>query len=326
MRQLEVTAYEGPSALRFVERELPTPRPGQLLIKVHAAGINWADLAQTQGMYPGGPKPPYIAGMEAAGEVVAVGPDSPIPVGAKVMGMGPRAFADHVIWPVQSVFPKPDAWSWTQAAAFPVQWLTAHGCLRVVGRLVEGENVLIHAAAGGVGVAAVRLAKHFGATVIGTAGSDEKCAAVLENGADLAINYRTTDFAEAVMDWTQGDGIDLCLEMVGGETFKKNLGVIRPYGRMVVFGAASNEPARIHNVRLIFSPIEVSGYHLTVMMDKRPDLFGMQWSEMVRLIAEGVVVPDEPTVYALDDAAKALTDLAERKTRGKLVLVPLGAP
>ncbi|MCO4746164.1 MAG: NADPH:quinone oxidoreductase family protein [Proteobacteria bacterium] len=322
MRVLEVPTLEGPGVARIAERDMPTPTGDQVVVKVGAAGINYADVAQTHGLYPGGPEGPYVGGLEMAGTVTAAGPDSPIPVGTRVMGMGPAAFSEYVCWRTNSVFPTPDPWTDAQAAAFPVQWLTAHACLRTVGRVEAGDNVLIHAAAGGVGSAAVRLAKHFGAFVIGTAGSEAKCERVRALGADHAINYQTENFAERCREITQGDRMDLILEMVGGETFRENLRALRPYGRMVVYGAATHEQANIGNVQIIFRPVEIIGYHLTVMMQKRPDLFARQWTEMVSLIAQGVVLPEAPTEVALADGAQALADMEARKTVGKVVLIP----
>ena len=322
MKALEVCEHSGPSSVNLVERDMPEVKGDRVLIRVTAAGVNFADVAQSRGLYPGGPQAPYLGGLEAAGVVERAGPDSPIPVGTRVMGLGSRAFAEYVCWPAGLCFPTPDHWTDTQAAAFPVQWLTAHACLRTVGRLEAGDNVLIHAAAGGVGQAAVHLARHFGAWVIGTAGSASKCEQVLARGAHAAINYRDEDFVSRVREITEGDGIDLCLEMVGGDTFRKNLRVLRPFGRMVVYGAASNEPASVANVPLIFNPVEVLGYHLMRMMSDRPDLFGRQWTEMVSLIAQGVVQPEEPSVAPLEEGAEVLGRLERRETTGKWVLTP----
>lgn len=321
MKAVQIASTSGPSAAQIVDRPLPEPVGDQLRIKVSAAGLNYADVAQSRGMYPGGPTAPYIAGLEVSGVVDKAGPECPIPVGTRVMGMGSGGFSEYVCWRTNQVFPTPDPWTDTQAAAFPVQWLTAHAVLRTVGRVESGDNVLIHAAAGGVGRAAVRLARHFGAFVIGTAGSDEKCETVRAAGAH-AVNYQTGDFVAEAMRITEGDGIDLVLEMVGGDTFRKNLSVLRPYGRMVVFGAASNEAANIGNVQLIFKPVEILGYHLTVMMVKRPDLFAQQWTEVVSLIAQGVIEPEEPECVPLDAAAEAMARMEGRQTQGKLVLVP----
>ena len=322
MRALEVSSLEGPSSAKVVEKPVPKPRPGYVLVRVEAAGLNFADTMQTRGLYVGGPKAPYLAGSEGAGEIVAVGEGVSWKVGARVIGMGGRAFAEYAEWPAFFLLPLPEGWSFAQGAAFPVQWLTAHGCLRICGRLEKGESVLIHAAAGGVGVAAVTLAKHYGARIFATASTDEKLEVARSYGADELINYKTQNFAEVIRERTQGRGVDLILEMVGGETFRQNLEAVVPYGRIVVFGAASGESANINNVNLIFRPIEVIGYHLLVMAQKRPELFQQQIVEMTELIQKGVIVPAEPTTAPLSDAVSWMEAMERRETTGKIVFVP----
>ena len=236
------------------------------------------------------------------------------------MGFGNAAFAEYVAWPVSRLLAVPEGWSFTQAGAFPVAWLTAHGCLRV-GRLSAGETVLIHAAAGGVGSAAVRLAKHLGARVFATASSPEKLEIARRHGADELIDYTKDDFAARVLQKTDGRGVDLVLEMVGGEAFRRNFDAVVPFGRIVVFGAASFEQASITNVQLMFQPVDVIGYHLVVMAQKRPDLMHHALDEVRALVEQRVIVPEEPRCYPLAEAAQALEDLGARKTTGKLVLV-----
>ncbi len=325
MQALEVVSNLGPDGLRLTDREVPTPKPGQALIRVRAAGVNYADVMQSRGLYAGGPRPPYVAGLEACGEIVALcdaGGQCPYPIGARVMGFGGSAFAEYVAWSVRGLMPVPQNWNDNQAAAFPIQWLTAQGCLCTCGRLKRGETVLIHAAAGGVGTAAVRIAKHLGARVIATASTDEKLQVARNNGADEVINYRESDFVAELKKRTEGRGADLVLEMVGGETFQKNLDAVVPFGRVVVFGAASAQQATIQNTRLIFQPVELIGYHLAVMATRRPDLFAAQLTEVNKLIAMGVIVPDEPRTYPLSEGGRALQDLEQRRTTGKLVLIP----
>lgn len=323
MRALEVSSKAGPETIALVERPVPSPGPREVLIRVAAAGLNFADVMQSRGLYPGGPEPPYLAGLEAAGEIVEVGDEvDGWFVGDQVMGFGSSAFAEYVAWPARALLGVPHDWTMTQAAAFPIQWLTAHACLRTVGRLRAEESVLVHAAAGGVGSAAVRLAKHFGARVFATASTAEKLDYARQLGADVTINYREEEFADVVLAETNGQGVDLVLEMVGGKTFKENLRCVRPYGRVVVFGSASAKAAGIHNVGLVFQPIEVLGYHLVVMMRKRPDLFAQQLEEVGKLIEEGAITPDEPLTYSLANGVEALLALENRETLGKLVLVP----
>ncbi len=325
MRVLEVSALDGPAAVRVAERPVPVPQPGHALVRVRAAGLNFADTMMTRGLYVGGPKPPFVAGLEACGEVVALGDGGgspPFPIGSRVMGYGAGAFAEYVSLPVQALMPLPAGWTDAQGAAFPIQWLTAHGCLRICGRLKAGETVLVHAAAGGVGTAAIRLAKHFGARVVATASTAEKLEIARRHGADELINYQNEDFAVAAKRLTGGRGVDLILEMVGGETFAKNLQAVVPYGRIVVFGAASAQPASVNNVQLVFNPVEVIGYHLLVMAFKRPDLFAQQMAEITDLLARGVATPEEPRTYPLADGARAFADLESRRSTGKLLLVP----
>jgi NADPH2:quinone reductase len=322
MRAAVVEKLEGPGALSIVERPVPSPGPGEVLIKVEAAGLNYADVAQSAGAYPGGPAAPYISGVEACGEVVAVGEGAGYRVGDKVIGAGGSAFAEYVAWPSAALFPRPPHWSAGQGASFFVQWLTAHGCLRTIGQLKEGETVLVHAAAGGVGQAAVRIAKHFGAKVIATASTAEKLAIAEKLGADVCVNYTSEDFVKACRDATGGQGVDLILEMVGGETFEKNLRAVRSFGRIVVFGAASNEQRTVDNVSLIFKPVVLAGYHLSILAAKRPDLFMAELAEVQELIAKGVIAPEEPTSRPLNELAAAMIDLQARKTTGKVVLIP----
>src|SRR5690606_36244439 len=228
----EQTALSGPGAMRLVtDAPVPAPGPGEVLIRVGAAGVNFADVMQTRGTYAGGPRPPYIAGFEAAGEVVALGPGvTGIEPGAHVIGTGPGAFAEYVVLPAAGAAPVPAGWSDEQALGLVLNRGTALAALRL-GRLAPGETVLVQAAAGGVGQAAVRLAKHEGATVIGTA-SPGKHEAVRALGADHVIDY--VDLADEVRRRTGGRGADLVLESVGGDAFTAALAATRRVtGRLV---------------------------------------------------------------------------------------------
>jgi NADPH2:quinone reductase len=158
--------------------------------------------------------------------------------------------------------------------------------------------------------------------VFATASSAGKLAIAKHNGADVLIDYTRQDFVEVVRSETAGRGVDLILEMVGGEVFRQNLRAVRPFGRIVVFGAASGEIGAVDAAQLIFEPVEVSGYHLGVLTEARPDLFGQEILEVQRLIAQSVIQPDEPRAWPLVDGGKAMTELDSRKTTGKLVLVP----
>lgn len=321
-RAVHVAALTGTDAVSVREIPLPEPGPGQVLVRVRAAGLNYADHMQTLGQYVGGPAAPYYAGLELAGEVVAKGPDVSLEIGASVMGFGTGTFADYAIASAGGLFPVPAGWSWGQAATWPIQWLSAHGCLRTVGRLKAGETVLIHAVAGGVGLAALRLARHFGATTIGTASSAEKLAFAAERGLDHGIDYTRQDLVSEVKRITGGRGADLTLEMVGGATLSASWNATRPFGRIVVYGAASGQHAPVDNVRLIFQPVEFIGYHIVQLIVRRPDLFGEEMAEVSGLLAAGVMTPEEPTAWRLDQVQEALAAMADRRTIGKQVFVP----
>jgi NADPH2:quinone reductase len=200
--------------------------------------------------------------------------------------------------------------------------MTAFAALRTFGRLAEGESVLIHAAAGGVGQAAVRLAKHFGARVFATASTGEKLNIARRLGADELINYAEQDFVAEVKARTGGRGVDPILESVGGETFVKNFAASVPFGRIVVYGVSAGR-ATVDNVSLLFHhPVHLIGLNMAILGMQRPDLFPQLIAEFMPLLTTGVVHPEEPTTFPLADGPRVLADLEQRKTVGKLVLVP----
>jgi NADPH2:quinone reductase len=324
MRALEVIAPAGPEAVRLTEHAVPPPGPGEVLIRVDAAGVNFADVMQTRGTYPHGPQPPYIAGIEACGAIVAVGDGgAPFPVGTQVLALGHGAFAEYMLAPAATVQPLPPGWSAAQGAALFVSWFTALGCVRTFGRLTQGESVLIHAAAGGVGQAAVQLAKHFGARVFASASSNAKLDTVRRLGADECINYHTQDFVAEVKARTAGRGVDLVLESVGGETFRRSFEAIVPCGRLVMYGLASGVTAAIENRELLFHwPVTVIGFNAYVLMQQRPDIAGPMFTEFHTLIHQGVIRPEAPTVHPLAEGGRVLAALENRQTAGKLVLIP----
>ncbi|HTJ39988.1 MAG TPA: zinc-binding dehydrogenase [Dactylosporangium sp.] len=267
MRALRQHSWNGPEDLRLVDVEPPTPGPGEILVRVAAAGVNFADVMQTYGTYGGGPRPPYLAGFEAAGEVV----DGPA-AGATVVGTGYGAFAEYMTMPAAAAAPVPAGWTGEQALGLVLNWATALAALRTLGRLAPGETVLVHAAAGGVGQAAVRLARHYGATVLGIA-SPAKHAAVRAAGADDVLDP-SADLAAEARRRTGGRGADLVLESVGGPAFAASLAAARRItGRVVVLGEAGGEAA-VTNRRLVFDDqVQVMGLHIGVLARAEPELY-----------------------------------------------------
>jgi NADPH2:quinone reductase len=331
MRALRQMSRNGPHDLRLVaDAPTPSPGPGQVLIKVTAAGVNFGDIQQSYGASPGGPQPPYVAGFEAAGEIVATGDGvTGPPVGAHVIGaaIGGGAFAEYMLLPAVAAVPVPMGWTDEQALGLVVSWPTALAALRPLGRLAAGEIVLIHAAAGGTGQAAVRMAKHYGATVIAAA-STGKHETLRALGADHILDADRPDLAAEVRRLTGNAGADLVLESNGGAsnggaTFAAGLAAAkRVTGRVVVYGTAAGE-ATLTNTDLIYRhQIQLIGLNIGVLIQAAPQIFGELMGELFGLIAAGVLTPGRPTLYDLADGPKALAELESRATIGKLTLLP----
>jgi NADPH:quinone reductase len=324
MRAQVQTSLNGPQDLQLVA-DAPTPRPGdaEVLIRVTAAGVNFADLAKARGAFLGGPRPPYVAGFEAAGEIVAVGPAvTGLQPGTRVVGIGDGAFAEYMALPAAAAIPLPPGWTDQQALGLMVNWPTALAALRPLGGLSAGQTVLIHAAAGATGQAAVTMAKHYGATVIAAA-SPGKHEAVLALGADHVLDARQADIAAEVRRLTGGAGADLVLESGGGATFAASLAAARRVtGRVVVIGLAGGD-ASVSNWDLVYlHQVHLIGFNIGQLIQAAPQIFGEVMGELFALIGAGVLGPAAPTGYDLADGGKALAELEARATVGKLALLP----
>ncbi len=321
MKAIRINETGEPEVMRLEEIEKPIPKAGEVLIKIAAAGINYADLSQRQGMYLTHTHTPMTMGFEVAGTVEALGPDvSSPPVGSRVVALAPGGYAEYTTAPANTVIPIPGNLDFNSAAAFPVQGITAYQLLRESTHLQAGESVLIHAAAGGVGTLAIQLAKLMGAkTVIGTASSNKKLELVRELGADAAINYKEADWAEQVKKATDGKGPDIILEMVGGDIAEKSLQILAPFGRMVVYGAASGQSVEFSGIQLMYKNQSVVGYWLTAWMS-RPDKTAEAAKDLIQYLTSGKLRIIVGHTFPLEEAAKAHKTIAERKTTGKVVL------
>jgi len=326
MRALQQTSLNGPHDLRLItDAPVPVPGPGEVLIRVTAAGVNFGDISQAHGTFLGGPQPPYLAGFEAAGEIVARGEAvTGLEPGARVIGagIGCGAFAEYTALPAAAVMPVPAGWTEEQALGMVVNWPTALAALRPLGGVAAGQTVLIHAAAGGTGQAAVKMAKHYGATVIATA-SPAKHETVRALGADHVLDSRGPDLAAEVTELTGGSGVDVVLESAGGTTFAASLAAAkRVTGRVIVYGVAGGE-APVTNWELMYKhQVHIIGLNIGVLIQAAPQIFGEVMSELFALIAAGVLTPGQPAVYELADGPKALAELEARATVGKVALLP----
>ncbi len=322
MKAIRIHETGAPEVMHLEEIETPTPKEGEVLVKVAAAGINYADLSQRQGAYLTRTITPSTMGLEFAGTIAALGPGLTTPaVGTRVVAFGEGGYAEYAIAPVNSVIPIPDSLDFAHAAAFPVQGLTAYQLLRESAHLEKGESVLVHAAAGGVGTLAVQLAKLMGAgTVIGTASSEHKLALARRLGADVTINYTEDNWAEQIKNATGGKGADIILEMVGGAIAEQSLQCLAPYGRMVIYGAASGEVVQFSGIQLMYKNQAIIGYWLSSQL-RRADRVARAAMELMQYLATGKLEIIVEHTYPLAEAVEAHKAIAARKTVGKVVLL-----
>ncbi|KYD29772.1 quinone oxidoreductase family protein [Parageobacillus toebii] len=324
MKVVQFTEYGGPEVLEMVEMERPIPTGRRVLIKVEAIGVNYADTARREGHYVVPTPLPFIPGAEVAGVVSEVGEDvTSVHIGQRVVALiESGGYAEYVNVDERGVIPIPDELDFQQAVALPVQGLSAYHILKTMGRLEEGETVLIHAAAGGVGTLAVQLAKIFRAgNIIATASTKEKRALAKQLGADATIDYTKEGWKDEVLEYTNGKGVDVALEMAGGDIFHQTLDCLAPFGRLVVYGVASGQFTRMNPARLMGKNLSVIGFFLPQIM-RKSELYQQSLQELLTYVQTGKLILAIGGVYPLEQAAEVHRLLQSRKTHGKLILVP----
>lgn len=315
MKAICVTEYGDPDVLEVVEVETPSPGEGEIRVDVRAAGVNFADIEKRQGNYPDGPLPPYRPGMEIAGVVEATGAGVDLSVGDRVAALVSRGgYAEHAIAPTDAVISIPETLPFPEAAALPVQYLTAHNTLFEWGALEAGERVLVTAAAGGVGTAAVQLADAAGTTVVAVASTEEKRTLARQLGAARVIDYDAIE--------TEENRIDLALDGVGGQVFTNAVKTLSPGGRVITFGMASGRVPTVATPRLFFQNRSVIGYHLMEALHRNPDKVLGAVPSLFELISSGTVEIIVDEMAPLSEAVRVHERLQCRESRGKLVLVP----
>ena len=314
----------GPEVLTYEDIEVAAPGPGQIKIKNHACGVNFIDTYFRMGMYPSPVGMPFVSGNEGAGEVIAVGPGvSDIKVGDRVgytSALG--AYAAERLLPADRAVKLPDRISYEQAAAMMLKGMTVQYLLRRTYKVQKGDNVLIHAAAGGVGLIACQWANHLGANVIGTVGSKEKAELAKKNGAHHTILYRDEDFVAKVKEITGGKLCEVVYDGVGKETFPASLDCIKPLGMFVSFGSASG-PIEAFNINILQTKGSLFATRptLNTYVAKREDLLKTA-NDLFDVVASGAVKIPVNQKYALKDAQKAHRDLESRGTTGSTILLP----
>lgn len=322
MRALVCHALTGFPDLTITEIPSRPLAPGQVRIKVRAAGLNFSDTLITQGRYQVKAEPPFVPGFECAGEVIEVADgDSTFSVGDPVMAIPDfGAFAEELVVPEAYVFPLPKSFDPILAAAVPVAYGTAHLGLKHRADVQPGDCVVIHGAAGGVGLTGVEVAKALGATIIATAGGPEKLKIAEAAGADHLIDYKTEDIRLKVKDLTNQVGADVIYDPIGGDVFKASLRAIRPAGKILVVGFASGDVPDIPANILLVKNIDIIGYNWGAYKTLDPDLLHQSFADIFALIEGGVLKPPVTRVEPLSGVVAALADLKDRKTTGKVVV------
>jgi NADPH:quinone reductase len=310
MRAVQVTQPGRPVEIRDIEE--PTPGPDDVLVDVHRVGVSFPDLLLSKGQYQMKPEPPFTLGVDFAGTVVS-GPDGYSP-GQRVAGVLPYGgAAERVAVPAQYAFPLPDTMSYDEGAALPMNYLTALFALKERGQVRPGEVVLIHGAAGGVGTAAIQVAKGLGAESVAVVSTDEKEAVAVRVGADRVV--RTDDLASA-------GKVDVVLDVVGGDAFTASLKLLNPQGRLLVVGFAAGQGIPEVKVnRLLLNNIDVRGVGWGAYAMVTPGYMQEQWRDLEPMLADGTISPPIGETYAFDDFGQALADMEARKTLGKSVVI-----
>jgi NADPH:quinone reductase-like Zn-dependent oxidoreductase len=337
MNAAVVARFGPPECLEFREMPVPIPQPGQIRIRVRAIGLNFADVMARLGLYPAIPKPPFIPGIEVSGEVDEVGPGvTAWKPGDRVSAFTPLgAYAEYVCTPAAFVVPLPPGRSWVEGASLMVSALTAYHGLVTLATLRKSEKVLVHAAAGGVGIAVLQLAKHLGAETIATAGSAAKLEVALAHGADHVINYRDEDFEAVTRSLTGGYGVDVVMDSVGGTVFRKGWRLVAPMGRYILYGFAAVSGKRrvdwFHGIRELLAmplilphvlmPRNISLHCFNLFfLTHKTDYVTFALSELTRLDREGAVRPVVGATFPFARLADAQAFQQGRSSHGKVVL------
>jgi NADPH2:quinone reductase len=321
---VRVHKYGGPEVLTYEEIEVGAPGPGQIKLKQYACGVNYIDTYFRMGMYPSPVGLPFVAGNEGAGEVTAVGPGvTDIKVGDRVGYVVPLGgYAAERLLPADRAVKLPDQISYEQAAAIMLKGMTAEYLLRRTFKVEKGHTILVHAAAGGVGLLLCQWANALGATVIGTVGSEEKAALAKANGAHHTILYRKENFVEKVKQITGGKLCDVVYDGVGKDTFPASLDCIRPLGMFVSFGSASG-PIEAFNINLLQTKGSLFATRptLNTYAAKREDLLAIAQDTFDAVLSGKIKIPINQK-YPLKEAVKAHRDLEGRQTTGASILIP----
>ncbi len=338
MRAVVVSRFGPPDTLQVREMPAPVPGKGEVLLRTKAIGLNFADVFARLGVYPGIPDPPFVPGIELSGVVEKSGPGvRRLKKGDRVIAFSQQgAYAEYVCTKEDFCAPMPKRMSFREAAAFSVASFSAYHGMITLARVRQNEKMLLHAAAGGVGVMALQIARHLGVEVYATVGSDEKIGAVRDLGARSVINYTTQDFGDIVRKETGGYGVDVVMDSVGGSVFRKSWKLLAPMGRYVLYGFAAvtgkktiskfRAAKEILSMRLLYPPglisknIALFGFNLYFLGQKARHFHDV-WRVIMRWYGQGRLRPVIGAVYPFERIKEAQEFLQSRKSIGKVVVV-----
>ena len=321
MRAIQIARLDGPQAAHVVEIDEPAGGDDVVVVDVHAAGVAYPDALQSRGLYQYKPEMPYIPGAEIAGVVRSAPEEAHVRPGDRVAGLTMLcgAMAEVVTLPPERLFRLPDSVSFEAGAGVLFNDLTVHFALRTRGRLSNGDTVLVHGAAGGIGTSTLRLAPAFGAVrTIAVVSSEEKADVARAAGASDVV--LADGFKDAVKELTDGRGVDIVVDPVGGDRFTDSLRSLSPGGRLLVVGFTGGDIPTVKVNRLLLNNVDVVGVGWGAWTMRHPGFLQQQWAELLPLLASGRVSAPEPVVFPLEDAAAAIASLEDRTARGKVVV------
>ena len=317
MRAIRITSHDGPAAVEFVE--VPEPVGDGVVIEVRAAGVTFPEVLQTRGRYQISPGLPFVPGSEVAGVVLRAPEGAGVAAGDRVCAFpGFGGFAERCVVDPSMVFPLPGSLGFAQGAAIPMNLFTAHFALTRRGRLQAGETVLVHGAAGGIGVAATQYARALGARVLAVASTEEKRALALRAGAEAA--FAPEGFRDAVSAATDGRGVDVVVDPVGGDRFTDSVRSLGQEGRLLVVGFTAGEIPTVKVNRLLLGNKSVIGVGWGEFWMRNPGYLQEQWAQLEPMLTDGRIVPIVGRTFPLDEAAQALELMDDRGALGKIVL------
>jgi NADPH2:quinone reductase len=324
MRAIVCHELTGPAGLRLDEVPEPVPGPAQVCIRVRACGVNFADSLITRGEYQRQPTPPFIPGFEVAGEVIALGPGAHgFAVGDRVIAVTPHGgYAEQVAVDVGRCVPMPASMQWHDGAAFPVVFGTSHVALCRRARLRARETLVVHGAAGGVGLTAVAIGAHLGATVIATANGADKLEVARQHGAHFGVDTGREDVRARIKELTAGRGADVVYDPVGGDLFTASLRSMAFEGRILVIGFASRNVPQIPANHLLVKNVDVIGVNWPAYADLNPLAMTQSLHELLQWVQAGAMRPHVSATYPLERTIEAIHQVVERRSTGKVVVVP----